>query len=70
MNDLPDGQLNINYDDYGDEIDFRETLHVLLQGKWIIVSVTTFVTIIGIVYSLSLPNIYQSEGLAGSCGII
>ena len=63
MNDLPDGQLNINYDDYGDEIDFRETLHVLLQGKWIIVSVTTFVTIIGIVYSLSLPNIYQSEAL-------
>ena len=62
MNNLPDGQLN-NYDDYGNEIDLLELFHILFQGKWIIVSVTAFVSIIGVVYSLSLPNIYQSEAM-------
>ena len=60
MNNLSDGQLNKNHED---EIDLWELFHILFQGKWIIVSVTTFVSIIGIVYSLYLPNIYQSEAL-------
>ena len=47
--------------DFDDEIDLRELFYVLLQGKWIIVSVTAFVSIIGVIYSLSLPNIYQSN---------
>ena len=60
MNNLSDGQSNKNHED---EIDIWELFHILFQGKWIIVSVTTFVSIIGIVYSLYLPNIYQSEAL-------
>jgi uncharacterized protein involved in exopolysaccharide biosynthesis len=36
---------------------------VLFKRKWIIVSVTAFVSIIGVVYSLYLPNIYQSRAL-------
>ena len=46
-----------------DEIDIWELFRVLFQGKWIIVSVTTFASIIGVVYSLQLPNIYQSKAL-------
>jgi len=49
--------------DFDDEIDLRELFYVLFQGKWIIVSVTTFISIIGVIYSLSLPNIYESKAL-------
>jgi hypothetical protein len=49
--------------DFDDEIDLRELFYVLLEGKWIIVSLTAFVSIIGIIYSLLLPNIYESKAL-------
>ncbi|MDA9842423.1 Wzz/FepE/Etk N-terminal domain-containing protein [Gammaproteobacteria bacterium] len=45
------------------EIDLWELFRVLFQGKWIIVSFTTFASIFGIIYSLQLPNIYQSKAL-------
>ena len=59
MNNSPDDQLKKN----DDEIDLLELFHVLLQGKWIIVSVTAFASICGVLYSLSLPNIYESKSL-------
>jgi uncharacterized protein involved in exopolysaccharide biosynthesis len=46
---------------FDNEIDLRELFYVLLEGKWIIVSVTAFVSIIGVIYSLLLPNIYESK---------
>jgi len=46
-----------------DEIGLQELLYVLLEGKWIILSVTIFVTIIGVIYSLLLPNIYESKAI-------
>ena len=49
--------------DFDDEIDFRELFFVLYRGKWIITCLTTFFVIIGIIYSLLLPNIYKSEAL-------
>jgi hypothetical protein len=52
-----------NLHDLDDEIDLRELFYVLLEGKWIIISVTAFVSIIGVIYSLSLPNIYKSKTL-------
>ena len=54
---------NKHSNDFNDEIDLLELFYVLLQGKWIIVSVTAFVSIIGVLYSLSLPNIYTSKAL-------
>ena len=45
------------------EIDLKELFHVLFQGKWFIVSLTAFASIIGVIYSLSLPNIYTSKAL-------
>ena len=49
--------------DLDDEIDLRELFYALLDGKWIIVSLTAFASIIGVIYSLSLPNIYESKAL-------
>jgi len=46
-----------------DVIDLKELFNVLFKKKWIIVSVTAFVSIIGVVYSLYLPNIYESRTL-------
>ena len=54
---------NKHANDFDDEIDLRELFFVLVRGKWIISSMTAFLVIIGIIYSLSLPNIYQSEAL-------
>ena len=45
------------------EIDLKELFSILVQGKWIITSATIFFSIFGIFYSLSLPNIYESEAL-------
>ncbi len=44
---------NKHPNDFDDEIDLRELFYVLLEGKWIIVSLTAFVSIIGVIYSLS-----------------
>jgi hypothetical protein len=49
--------------DFDDEIDLGELFYVLLEGKWIIVSVTAFVSIIAVIYSLLLPNIYESKAM-------
>ena len=46
-----------------DQIDFRELFFILLKAKWIILSVTAFISILGVIYSLSLPNIYESRAL-------
>lgn len=48
---------------FDDEINLTEMFRALFEGKWIIISVTTFISIIGIIYSLYLPNIYQSKAI-------
>ena len=55
--------INKPQNDFDDEIGLRELFYVLLDGKWIIVSVTAFISIIGVIYSLLLPNIYESKAL-------
>ena len=52
--------------DFGDEINFVELFNVLWDGKWIIISLTGFISIVGVIYSLSLPNIYSSKALLAS----
>ncbi len=54
---------NKHLNDFDYEIDLRELFYVLLDGKWIIISLTAFISIIGVLYSLSLPNIYTSKAL-------
>ncbi len=48
-------------ENFEDEIDLLQLFKVLLDGKWIILSVTTITSILAVIYSLSLPNIYESR---------
>ena len=54
---------NKHLNDFDDGIDVGELFRVLILGKWIILSVTTIIFIIGFTYSLLLPNIYESKAL-------
>ena len=46
-----------------DEIDFKILIDILLQGKWIIISITSFISILGVIFSLLSPNIYESKAI-------
>jgi len=58
---MQEAHSNKHPNDFDDEIDLRELFYVLLEGKWIILSLTAFASIVGVIYSLSLPNIYESK---------
>ena len=60
---MQESYLNKRPNNFDDEIDIKEFFYVLLEGKWIIFSVTAFVSIIGVIYSLLLPNIYESKAV-------
>ena len=60
---------NKHPNDLDDEIDLRELFNVLWEGKWIIVSLTSFISIIVLIYSLLLPNIYEASYVS-SCQFI
>ena len=60
---MQEAKSNKHPNDFDDEIDLRELFYALWKEKWIIVSLTTFASIIGVIYSLSLPNIYESKAL-------
>lgn len=57
---------NKHANDYDDEIDLQELFNVLWSGKVIIVSLTAFISILGVIYSLFLPNIYEAKSLLNS----
>jgi len=44
-----------------DEIDLRELFSAIWQGKWLIVAVTSLLTVASVFYALSLPDVYKSE---------
>jgi LPS O-antigen subunit length determinant protein (WzzB/FepE family) len=48
---------------FDDEKDLKELFYILFEGKWIIVSVTAFLSLVGVIYSLFLPNIYESRAI-------
>ena len=54
--------MNIQSDNH-EEINLLEVLKVLWEGKIIIISLTAFASIFAVLYSLSLPNVYESKAL-------
>ncbi len=48
---------------YNDEINLLELVNILWVKKWFLFRVTAFVSICGLIYSLFLPNIYESRAL-------
>lgn len=49
-------------------IELMDLFYILVKKKWIIISITAFTSIIGVIYSLSLPNIYESKGILAKAG--
>lgn len=60
---MQDDHNNKHPIDFDGEINLIELFYVLLDGKWIITSLTVFASTIGVIYSLLLPNIYESKTL-------
>ena len=60
---MQEAHNNKHSNDFNDEIDLLELFYVLLDGKWIIVSLTAFISIVGVIFSLFLPNIYESKAM-------
>ncbi|MDA8673869.1 Wzz/FepE/Etk N-terminal domain-containing protein [Gammaproteobacteria bacterium] len=60
---MQEAHSNKHPNDFDDVIDLRELFYALWEGKWIIVSLTAFASIFGVIYSLSLPNIYESKAI-------
>ena len=48
---------------FDDEIDLKEIFDLLFREKKIIMLITFFISVVGVVYSLLLPNIYQSTSI-------
>ena len=51
-----------------EEIDLKEIFSAIWQGKYLIVSLAASFSILAMIYSLSLPNIYQSKALLSPVG--
>lgn len=49
--------------EFNDEINFLQFFSILLREKWIIFYFIMFASIIGIIFSLSLSNVYTSKAL-------
>ena len=46
-----------NFNNSGYELDLKELFNVLWDGKWLIISTTSFFSVAVVLHSLSLPNI-------------
>ena len=52
-----------SYKNSNKEIDFQDILMTLFNGRKMIIFITSFFSVAGIIYSLLLPNIYESKAL-------
>jgi len=72
MPEYPESPSNQS-SDYEDEIDLRELIKVLWQGKLWIIGTTFIAAVISVVIALGIPNIYRAEALLavdeGSSGL-
>ena len=46
-----------------EEIDLKQLFDAIWSGKWIIISLTSSLSIMAVLYSITLPNVYKSEAL-------
>ena len=68
MSEYPQSPSNQS-PDYEDEIDLRELIKVLWQGKFWIIGTTFIAAVISIAIALWLPNIYRAEALLSATGV-
>lgn len=55
--------MNDHHINTKDKLDFLEIFQVLIDKKWIMFSITSCISFITLVYSLLLPNVYESKAL-------
>jgi uncharacterized protein involved in exopolysaccharide biosynthesis len=55
--------INEESGNFDDEIDLKELFHAVFNGRWIIASITSIISVIVVVYSLILPDIYESKAI-------
>ena len=55
-----------NNEELGDEIDIKALFKRILNGKRLIIASTVLFSIIAVIYSLTLSNIYQSTAFESS----
>lgn len=53
--------IKSNLKHHDDEVNILKILNSLWNSKWIVFSITTLFSIIAVIFSLSLPNIYQTK---------
>jgi uncharacterized protein involved in exopolysaccharide biosynthesis len=58
-----ENHINTNENANQDEINLEHLFDTLWRGKWIIIALTSSLSIIAVLYSISLPNVYKSEAL-------
>lgn len=57
-------EIHNNQQEYtDDDLDLLHLIHILIDGKWVIFSITSILSIIGVTYSLLLPNVYESKAI-------
>ena len=62
MPEYPESPSNQS-SDYEDDIDLRELIKVLWQGKFWIIGTTFIAAVISVAIALGMPNIYRAEAL-------
>lgn len=58
-----DSNNNNIANNFDDNIDIKELLSIFLKRKLTIIGITLFVSFVGLLYSLFLPNIYESKAV-------
>lgn len=56
-------QVRQNLENNSDEIDFSKFFGILLDGRWIVISITILFSIIGLIIALLSSPIYKSDAL-------
>lgn len=59
---------NLNKEKLNDEIDIKYLYKIIFDGRRIIIALTALFSVIAVIYSLSLPNIYKSSALLSPVG--
>lgn len=60
---MQESQNLTNNQNIDEDIDFIDLFKIISKGKWIIISITSLACVVVVIYSLLLPNIYQSKAL-------
>lgn len=60
---MDNNHANVSANNGNDDINLKELFTVLWNGKWIVIFFVSIFSIVAILFTLSLPNIYQSKAL-------